>query len=37
MGSPMWARIWVIGSGSVRNAMNVRGVWHAGHMRGNTS
>jgi hypothetical protein len=26
VGSPMWARICVMGSGSVRNAMKVRGV-----------
>lgn len=37
VGSPMWARIWVMGSGSVRNAMNVSGVWQEGKMRGKTS
>ena len=37
MGSPMWARIWVMGSGSVRNAMNVSGVWQVGQIRGKTS
>ena len=36
MGSPMWARICVMGSGSV-NAMKVRGVWQVGQTRGNTS
>jgi hypothetical protein len=30
-------RIWVIGSGSVRNAMKVRGVWQEGQIRGKTS
>ena len=37
VGSPIWARIWATGSGSVRNAMNVRGVWQEGQMRGKTS
>ena len=37
VGSPMWARICVMGSGSVRNAMKVRGVWQVGQMRGKTS
>ncbi len=26
VGSPMWPRIWAMGSGSVRNAMSVRQV-----------
>jgi len=29
--------IWMMGSGSGRNAMNVRGVWQAGQISGNTS
>ncbi len=36
VGSPM-ARICVMGTGSVRNAMNVRGSWQVGQRRGNTS
>ena len=35
MGSPIWARIWVMGSGSVRNAIKVRGVWQVGQTSGN--
>ena len=47
VGSPIWARIWAMGAGSVRNrseaelaegnAMKVRGVWQEGQVRGNTS
>ena len=37
VGSPMWARICVMGSGSVRKAMKVRGVWQVGQISGNTS
>ena len=37
VGSPMWARICVMGPGSVRKAMNVRGVWQVGQISGNTS
>ena len=34
MGSPMWARICEMGSGSVRNAIKVRGSWQVGQIRG---
>jgi hypothetical protein len=37
VGFPIWTRIWVMGLGSVRNAMNVRGVWKIGQMSGKTS
>ena len=37
VGSPMWARIWVMGLGSVRNVMKVSGVWQVGQISGNTS
>jgi len=37
VGSPMWARIWAMGTGSVRTAMKVRGVWQEGQIRGKTS
>jgi len=37
VGSPIWARICVIGSGSVRNAMNVRGIRQVGQIRGKAS
>jgi hypothetical protein len=37
VGSPIWARIWVMGSESVRNAMNVRGVWQEGRLAGGAS
>jgi hypothetical protein len=33
----MWARIRVMGTGSVRNAMKVRAVPQAGQIRGKTS
>jgi hypothetical protein len=33
----MWARIRVMGTGSVRNAMKVREAPQAGQMRGKTS
>jgi hypothetical protein len=31
-----WVRIRVMGSGSVRKAMKVRGSWQVGQIRGNT-
>lgn len=37
VGSPIWTRIRVMGSGSVRNAMKVRGSWRVGQIRGKTS
>ena len=37
VGSPIWARICVMGSGSVRSAIEVRGSWQVGQIRGNTS
>jgi hypothetical protein len=37
VGSPMWARMWVMGSGSVRNAIKVIGSWHVGQISGKTS
>ncbi len=37
VGSPIWARICVMGSGSVRKAMNVRGVWPVGQISGKAS
>jgi len=37
VGSPMWARSWLMGWGSVRNAMNVSGVWQVGQISGKTS
>ena len=37
VGSSMWARIRKMGSGSVRNAIKVRGVWQVGQTRGKTS
>jgi hypothetical protein len=33
----MWARIRVMGRGSVRNAMKVRGIWQEGQISGKTS
>jgi hypothetical protein len=33
----MWARIRVMGSGSVKKAMKVRGVWQVGQISGKTS
>jgi hypothetical protein len=37
VGSPIGARICVMGSGSVRKAMNVRGVWQVGQISGKAS
>jgi amino acid transporter len=34
VGSPIWARICAMDSGSVRKALNVRNVWQAGQISG---